>query len=336
MIKYISIGPVSFRIKSRQWLLIIFSFIVLLVLAIWASSLGSLGLSLKEVIDGILGLSDKRTIFIVRGLRLPRILSAILVGMAFSLSGMVFQTLLKNPLASPDIVGINTGASAAVVLIIISGLSSSFIPFVAFVASMLTALLVYFLSSRDIINPLKLILVGIGFNALFTALVNYLLVKGNIHDVNASYRWMVGSLYTSNWNDIKLLLLVFPLLFLIGIIQRQLRLLQVGSQTATSIGLAVRRYQLMALILASLSSAVAVSVAGPISFVALIVPRISRMLSKAIDIGSLILCANLGAIMVLVADIFVQNVLPEGLPVGTVIAGIGAPYFLYLLIRTKE
>ncbi len=327
---------IAFRADRRLLLLIVLSGVVLVMLVLFASTFGSSRLSVDQVARGIIGTADKSVLFIVRTVRLPRIAAAVLVGMALAVSGNLFQNILGNPLASPGIIGINSGASAAVVFVITAGLPSVLVPVASFAAAMGTATLIYLLAFRRGMSPLRLILVGIGINALFGAAVQFMLVRGDIHAVSQAYRWLVGSLYTADWKDIRNLLVLPLIIVAAGGLQRSIRTLQLGNDAAASVGLSVNRSHVLGITTACLSSSLAVSVAGPIGFVALIVPHMSRAISKRRSLGDLLLAANFGGILVLFADIAVQNWFPDGLPVGITIAVFGAPYFLYLLARFRE
>jgi len=273
--------------------------------------------------------------FIVNSLRFPRIIVAILAGMCFASSGLIFQSLINNPLVSPDIIGINSGAAVLAVAILAAGGNIAYLPYAAFLGALLTAALIYLLSWKRGISATRLVLVGIGINAVLGAIITYITIKYPIERVIAAARWQAGTLFGATWDDartlsIGLFLLLPPAFFL----TTRLRILQLGDETAITIGSKIERDRLALLAVASLLAALAVSVVGPLGFVALIVPQAARLLIGSITGGVLIFTALLGGFFLLGADLIAQRLFaPVMLPAGVITATFGGPYFLYLLAR---
>ena len=273
--------------------------------------------------------------FIVNSLRFPRIIVAILAGMCFASSGLIFQSLINNPLVSPDIIGINSGAAVLAVAILAAGGNIAYLPYAAFLGALLAAALIYLLSWKRGISATRLVLVGIGINAVLGAIITYITIKYPIERVIAAARWQAGTLFGATWDDartlsIGLLFLLPPAFFL----TTRLRILQLGDETAITIGSKIERDRLALLAVASLLAALAVSVVGPLGFVALIVPQAARLLLGSITGGVLIFTALLGGFFLLGADLIAQRLFaPVMLPAGVITATFGGPYFLYLLAR---
>ena len=329
-------GPVAFRVNLRVLALAAFAAVCVLVLVGLGLAVGSYTLPFREVIRALSGRAAGDAVFIVTQVRLPRVLAALSVGLALATAGAIFQGIVRNPLVSPDIVGINAGASVAAVFWIVSGLPLAPLPAIAFGGAVLAGAAVYALSWRGRLAPSRLVLVGIGMNAILNAGVTLLIVRGNSDDVNRAYQWMAGSLYARNWSDVWLLTFSLPVLVAASILlMRPLRMLQLGDATARNVGVPLEPVRLALLGVGCGFSALAVSVAGPIGFVALMVPHLARMLAGPITSGVFLVSGLLGSALLLGADLLAQHVLPVALPVGVVTSSLGAPYFLLLLYRSN-
>lgn len=336
--RYVETKRVAVRVNLHVIFLLAGALVAVSALAAVALTLGSFPLSVPEVIRAVTGIGTmpERGDFIVNTLRMPRVLSACLAGSALAMSGAIFQGLVRNPLASPDIIGINGGASVFVVFWIVYGFEPGFIPILAFAGAFAAAISVYLLSRRGKIDPTRLILVGIGINALATAGVTFLVVQGNIDDVSRAYQWMAGSLYASSWEDVRVLMLfLVAIVPVAGTLMRSLRVLQMGDLTARSVGLRVELTRTGLLALGCGLAAVAVAATGPIAFIALMTPHIARMIAGQMTAGVFLFSAALGSILLLLSDMVAQHLFPVSLPVGVLTAAIGAPYFLFLLYRAR-
>ncbi|MBP2018514.1 iron complex transport system permease protein [Symbiobacterium terraclitae] len=335
-LRLVQVGPVAFRIDLRMAARVAFATAALLALGAWGLTLGSFRLPLADVVRALLGSAPADAAFIVMGLRLPRVLAAMLVGPALAMSGAIFQGLLRNPLVSPDVIGINAGASVAAVWWIISHRPPVLLPVVAFAGALGAAAAVYLLTWRGHISGARLILVGIGAHALLTAGTTALIVRANVYEAATAYRWMTGSLAGSDWGDVATLAAALALLVPAGLVLMwPLRALQYGDQTARSLGLPLERTRLALMAVGCALSAVAVSVAGPVGFVAFMVPHLARMLAGPVGGGLFLFTGALGGLLLLGADLLGQHALPVSLPVGVITAALGAPYFLFLLYRTN-
>ena len=273
--------------------------------------------------------------FIINSLRFPRIVVAILAGMCFASSGLIFQSLINNPLVSPDIIGINSGAAVLAVGILAAGGNVGYLPWAAFVGALLTASLIYLLSWKRGVSATRLVLIGIGVNSLLGAGITFITVKYPIDRVIAAARWQAGTLFGASWGDVRTLsiglLVLLPLAFFLT---NRLKILQLGDEIAITVGSSIERDRLALLAVASLLAALAVSVVGPLGFVALIVPQAARLLVGSITGGVLIFTALLGGFFLLGADLIAQRLFaPVMLPAGVITATFGGPYFLYLLAR---
>jgi len=309
---------------------------LVLGLAVFAMTLGSFSIPFVDVIKSVFGHGSDDQEFIVRTLRLPRVICAMLIGAALAMAGAIFQGLVRNPLVSPDIIGIDTGASLVAVFWIVFGLSSSLLPLAAFIGAVTAASLVYILSWKGGISPNRLILVGIGVSAAISSGTTFITVRFPIEQVRPAIVWTMGSIYGSNWTDVKVLVgfLVVCIPFAV-VLMWLLRALQLGDDVARGLGMPVERTRLGLMLVGCALAAVTVAVAGPIGFVALMVPHMARMLGGALSASVMVLTAFLGALFLLAADTVAQHFLPVTLPVGVVTAAVGAPYFLFLLYRSN-
>lgn len=329
-------GPFALRINYRVLLLTLVAFAALLLLAAWAMSLGSFPLPLDGVARAVFGAGDQQQNFIVRTLRLPRVICAILIGAALALAGALFQGLVRNPLVSPDVIGIDRGATVFAVFWIVTGRSPETLPLAAFVGAALTAGLIYVLSWRGGVAPQRLILVGIGISAIMAAGTTYLTVRFPIEQVRAAIVWATGSVYGTTWASVRTLALTLAVLLPAALLLSwYLRPLSLGDDVARGLGLPVERARLALLFVGCGLAAAAVAVAGPIGFVALMVPHIARLLVGPLSGSMLLFTGVLGALFLLLADVIAQHFLPVALPVGVVTSAIGAPYFLFLLYRSN-
>lgn len=275
--------------------------------------------------------------FAVMTLRLPRLLAGLLAGFCFGMAGCVFQTLLRNPLASPNIIGVTSGSSAAAVYCIlilkIGGIGASA---AAVAAGLLITLLIYLLSQGGGFSGGKLILIGIGTQAVLNALINFMLLKAASHDVPSAMRWLSGSLNTIQMKDLPMLagamIICCPAVLVLG---RILNILELGEQSAITLGVAVNRTRIMLVFSAVLLLAFATATTGPIAFVAFLSGPIAK---KLVGIGfPYELPAGLcGAVLVLAADLIGQFAFTLKYPVGVITGIIGAPYLIFLLIRTNQ
>jgi iron complex transport system permease protein len=326
----------SARLNYRVVLFALLALVILLVLATWAMTLGSFKLPFDTVVRAVLGGGDAQQAFIVRTLRLPRVLSAILIGCALAISGAIFQGLVRNPLVSPDVIGIDSGATVFAVFWIATGRRYDLLPLAAFAGALVAAALVYLLAWKGGISANRLILVGIGVGAATAAGTTFLTIRFPIERVRSALFWTTGSVYGTTWPNVQVLALTLLVLIPAAMILTwALRALGLGDDMARGLGLPLERARLALIVVGCGLSAVTVAVAGPIGFVALMTPHIARILAGPLSGSVVLFTGMLGAIFLLGADTIAQHFLPVALPVGVVTSAIGAPYFLFLLYRSS-
>ena len=321
------------RRRRRRWALVT-GILALLVVAAFALSLmlGQTFYSPAEVWGVLTGQRVPGASFTVGELRLPRAATALFTGLCFGMGGVVFQTMLRNALASPDVIGINTGASAAAVIgIVVLGLGETTVSFLAMAAALAAALAIYLLAYRNGGSGARLILVGIGVAAMCQAVVSYVIARAAEYDLPAAMRWITG-----NWARalpvVGAVLVLGPVLLVLA---RRLEILRMGDDTAAALGLPVERSRLLLIVAAVGLLAFGTAAAGPIAFVSFLAGPIAvRILGP---VGSPVLPAGLvGALLVLVADYCAQYAFGTRLPVGVITGVLGAPYLIYLLVRSSR
>jgi iron complex transport system permease protein len=332
----LTIGRVSTIVEPRLLSVVFVLLVGVLGLLVLSLSVGDFPIALAEVVPAVFGYGTADADFIVRTLRLPRALTGALVGMAFGLSGAVFQRITRNVLASPDIIGITAGASAgAVFLIIVVGASSVAVTAGALAGGLVTATTIYLLAWRNGISGFRLVLIGIGFTAALTSVIQYLLTRAEIDDATRATVWLTGSLNGRGWDHVVPVALALAVLVPLTLSQgRGLRALQLGDDAARGLGVRADLTRSVLIVGAVLLAAVATASAGPIAFVALAAPPVAKQLCQTGGIA-LVPAMLVGACIVLAADLVAQHVL-GGLPVGVATALVGAPYLLFLLSRANR
>lgn len=316
---------------------------MVVVLAVLVAALVLVSLSIGEriyspldVLRVIFGQDVPGASFTVGRLRLPRTITGALVGVALGLAGTLFQTMLRNPLASPDIIGISYGSSAAAVTAIaLFGVGGPLVSAIAVGGGMLVAFAVYALSYRRGVLGSRLVLIGIAVGTMLVATINFVLTKASVYKAAEALRWLTGSLNTSFWDDatslcIALVILV-PLALAAG---RRLQILELGDDTSTALGVPADRTRLVILIVGVALVSMATAAAGPVAFVAFLAGPIASRITPGRSL--LVPAALVGAALVLAADFIGSNLLPITLPVGVVTGAVGAPYLLWLLARSNR
>jgi iron complex transport system permease protein len=289
------------------------------------------------VIRAILGEQISGASFAITTLRLPRMLTGLLVGLAFGMAGNTFQTMLRNPLASPDIIGVTSGSSVAAVLcILVLNISGNAVSITAVISGLFVAGLIYFLSKGGSFSGGRLILIGIGIQAMLNAVISYLLLLANQYDVPAALRWLSGSLNGMQMKDVPgLAIVVVSFGCAILLLGKQLKVLELGEQSAITLGIKTDRTRLCLVLCAVFLIAFATAVTGPIAFVAFLAgPIAGRLVGRGSSNG--IPSGLVGAILVLGADLIGQFAFDIRFPVGIITGIIGAPYLLFLLIRINR
>lgn len=321
------------RVRVRTGVLVVLGALLFSL----ALMVGNTFYSPSEVMDVVLGHDVPGASFTVGHLRLPRACLALLAGAAFGIAGVTFQTMLRNPLASPDIIGITAGASAAAVFaILVLSVSETVVSALAIVAGLATALTIYVLAYRDGVAGSRLILIGIGVAAMLDSVVAYLILRAAMWDLPTAMQWLTGSLNGATWSQVTLLLAAClvggPALLAQG---RNLGTMQLGDDTAAALGVPVERTRLVSIVAAVGLIAFATAATGPIAFVAFLSgPIAARIVGGSRSL--MVPAALVGAVLVLGADLLGQHAFGTRYPVGVITGVLGAPYLVYLLIRNQR
>lgn len=322
---------------ARPLAIVLLLSLACLTLTVYALGSGTLQLSATQVINALRGEGPTHLSVIVTQWRLPRVMMALLLGAALGLSGAIFQSLLRNPLGSPDVIGFNTGAYSGVLIAIVlfnGGVAS--VTSGALVGSLLTAGLVYLLSWRNGIETFRLIIVGIALRALLVAINTWMIVSASLESAMTAGLWSAGSLNGITWaKSLPALAVILLAMLLLATLLRRMRLLEMGDDTACALGVGIERSRLLLLLAGVMLTAAATAVAGPISFIALVAPQIARRLCA--NRNALLLTALTGALLLLAADLAAQQLfMPYQLPVGVLTVSLGGVYLIWLLIRESR
>jgi iron complex transport system permease protein len=331
-------GRVSFRVRPRVVVVGVLLAVAVVAAMTWTMTLGEIPVPFRDVVATSLGGGSGEHDFAVLTLRLPRTLAAAGVGVALGLSGALFQSLVRNPLVAPDIIGVMSGASLAAVVLIVVYRTPSVVPVGALLGALGATALLYVLTWCGGITGGRLVLVGIAVHALLTALTTLVLVRFPVEQVSSAVVWVTGTLYGTDWQQVRWLAAGLLVLVPAGLaLMPPLRVLELGTDVGAVLGARPQLTQAALLLVAASLAAVGVAVAGPVGFVALVVPHIARLLLGPLTGGVLVVAGLLGALLVLLSDMVAQHLFsPVSLPVGVVTAAVGAPYFLFLLLRTNR
>lgn len=306
---------------------------VLLVVGIAALTTGDYPLSPTAAIATVFGHGDPAGEFIIHTLRLPRLLTAVLVGAALGISGAILQSLSRNPLASPDIVGFTTGsATGGIFAVVVMGGSMAEIAAGAVLGGLLTSVLVYALAFRAGAHGFRVILIGIGVGSMLLSVNSYLISRASLTDAMAASAWLVGGLNGRGWEQAVTgavaLAVAAPLLVAYG---RRLAVLEMGDDAATALGVDGERSRLVLVAISVGLAAAATAAAGPVAFVALIAPQLARRLVRAAS-PVFVSAAVMGAVLLAAGDLAIQRIFsPAQLPVGIATAALGGLYLVWLL-----
>ncbi|MFS0878960.1 iron ABC transporter permease [Bacillus sp. 7586-K] len=334
-------GSISFQIGKRPIIVIFLLSIMSLLLFVLSLAVGSSFIHPFQVMKELVGFSSGEYDFILHTLRLPRVLLAFMVGAALGVAGLILQAVIRNPLASPDIIGITSGASVGAILFIVylmGSVSISFLPFAAIAGATIVSAIIYLLSWKKGVTPIRLVLIGIGVSAAMKAIVMMMIVVSETTIATKSYLWLTGSLYGANWQDVSAMLpwlvIFIPSAFFLG---RLVNVKELGDDVATGLGVKVQQQRLILLFISVALAGAAAAFAGGIEFVGLIAPHIGRMLVGRSFASLVPISALLGGMIVIIADMVARTAfLPLDIPAGVFTAGIGAPFFIYLLYRNRN
>jgi iron complex transport system permease protein len=331
-------GDLSVRLDLRALLVCLLLAAAALAAAVVLVGTGDFPISFADVVRTLFGGGEPGQEFIVRELRLPRVLVGLLVGAALGLAGAVFQAISRNPLGSPDVLGVSHGSAvgALVVIVLFKG-GSETVALGAVAGGLATGAAIYLLAWQRGVAGYRLVLVGIGAAAILTGVINYLLTKADLVDAARATLWITGSLggrdWTHVWPLVAVCAVLVPLVLACG---RPLRMMEMGDDTAYALGVPVERVRLVALLAAVLLTAAATAAAGPVAFVALTAPQLARRLTRAPG-PNLAPAALMGATLLIVADWAAQRAFgADQVPVGVVTGVLGGVYLLWLLAAERR
>lgn len=344
-------GRLAVLVHRRTAVVTTLLLLAVVAVAVLSTALGTRLLPVSDVLNGLFGTADRTINLTVRQFRLPRTAVAVLVGMALGVSGALTQAITRNPLASPDVLGVVNGASVGAVAVIITagsvgagyggaaaGLSSVGVPLGAVAGALISAALVLTIASRRIgalPGTQRVVLVGIILNAVFLGLVQWALTVGDVDQATKAAVWLTGSLHGRGWEHVTAVGLTLAVLLPLALLMRlPLEAVALGEDVATSLGVPVRRLRLGLFTLAFALAGTAVAAAGAISFIALLAPPLARRMTGRT--APLLPSALTGAVLLLTADVLARHLIPDHeLPAGAVTALVGAPVLLVLLLRGR-
>lgn len=315
---------------------IIISLLILLATVLVSLKLGSVNITFNELISGLFSGQKDGNIGIIRDLRMPRVIIAVLVGANLAIAGVLLQAVIRNPLADPYITGISSGACVVTVFFMVFIPSvTSLRPVFGFFGGLVCCVIIYFMAYKNGLSPIRIVLAGAACNALLGGFSSMITVSAGLGSGNIQ-KWMMGSLATVNWSNVHILL-IYSVIGIIAalVLSKVCNILALGSKNAKSLGFNSDLYMIIATAVAVFLASISTSIAGVISFVGLVVPHVCRIIIGS-DHKYLIPCSGIvGGFLVLFADTVGRMVMrPNEIPVGVVTAIFGAPFFLYLLRRS--
>ncbi|WP_405020641.1 iron chelate uptake ABC transporter family permease subunit [Kitasatospora sp. NBC_00070] len=328
-------GGRSVRLHPRAAAVAGLLVLVLLGLTVWTLTMGDFPLPVPDVLNVLTGGGSRAERYIVLESRLPRLLTALLVGAALGLAGALFQALARNPLGSPDVIGFTVGsATGALVVILLIGGGAATVASGAVAGGLVTSVLVYLLARKGGSQGYRLVLVGIGISSLLASANAYLIARASFGDAQSAAVWLTGSLNARGWEQAGpmavALALLLPAALLLG---RPLRMLEMGEDSAAALGVRTERVRVWVLLVGVGLTAAATAAAGPIPFVALVAPQAVRRLTRTTG-PNLLGSALLGAALLAASDIAAQRLLaPTQLPVGVFTGMLGGCYLIWLIAR---
>ncbi|WP_018349727.1 FecCD family ABC transporter permease [Longispora albida] len=338
-------GPVGGVLRPRLAMVVLGALALAAAALAGSVSLGQFTIPFADVLAALTGTGSEDAALIVLELRLPRALTGLLVGCAFGLAGALFQAVTRNPLASPDLIGVSAGASAGgVAAILIGGVTAAgagsyeAVPIGALAGALAASAVIYVMAWRGgTITGYRFVLVGLGVHGVLGALTSWLLARADIDQASRAMVWLTGSLngrgFEHSWWAGIALAVVVPVVLALS---RPYQLLQYGEDTALGLGVPVHRARMILLLAGVVLAAIATAAAGPVSFVALAAPQIAKRLAGTASVP-LLASGCVGAALLLGADLAARLVFePIELPVGVVTGAVGAPYLMWLLLRANR
>ncbi|CEQ22718.1 iron compound ABC transporter permease FhuG [[Clostridium] sordellii] len=318
---------------NKKYLTIGISLILLIVLLVLLTTVGSVNLSFGEIISALINDDNKMVTTIVYKMRLPRNILAVLVGANLAVSGILLQSVMKNPLADPGITGVSTGASvAAIIILLVAPQFTSILPIAAFIGGAIACMLVFLMAYKNGLKPGRIVLAGVAINTILGGVISYLSTMYSDR-IQSAMLWLNGSLATKTWADVEMLFAYSIVGLIVSLLLiRSANVLQLGDDAATNLGFNVNLTRLLISVVAVFLAATSTAVVGVISFVGLIVPHISRMLMGSDHKFTIPFSIILGSMVLLVADTLGRTIGGAvEIPVGVIMSIVGGPFFLYLL-----
>ncbi|MFE0178933.1 FecCD family ABC transporter permease [Streptomyces sp. NPDC059002] len=331
-------GGLSVRIDVRTTVVVTLLVVAALAASVVLIGTGDFEIPAADVVRTLLGNGDTGQEFIINDLRLPRVLVGLLVGAALGLGGALFQSIARNPLGSPDVLGLGQGSTAgALTMIVLFQGDAVAVAGGALVGGLVTGLVIYLLAWKRGVHGYRLVLVGIGVSAFMTAINGYLLTKADFVDAARAVVWMTGSLNGRDWDQVWPLLVLCAVLVPVALVYgRPLRMLEMGDDVANALGVRVERTRFVLLVASVLLVAAATAAAGPVAFVALTAPQLARRLTRSPG-PNLMPAMFMGATLLIVADWASQRAFgADQLPVGVVTGVLGGVYLLWLLVTQRK
>lgn len=339
-------GKFSFLLDKRATKVFIIMALAAVLVFIVSTGIGDMKISPLSVLQVFFGGGTEMEQLVVTSFRLPRIIVALMVGISLAVAGGILQGIIRNPLASPDILGITGGAAAAVVgfLAFFSDdnnaltVSIEWMTLAAFAGAGIIAVLVYFLAWKNGVSPIRLVLIGIGISALMQAFTTLLMILGPIYRASQVNIWITGTVHGSTWANVSILVPWTVVLVIVALVMaRKMNVQELGDEIATGVGGHVQRQRFYLLMISTALIGGSVAFAGGIGFVGLMAPHMARRLVGS-SFGALLpVSALIGGILVMLADLIGRTLFsPLEIPAGVFTAGIGAPYFIYLLFKTRN
>ncbi|MEV7891342.1 FecCD family ABC transporter permease [Streptomyces sp. NPDC002817] len=326
------------RTRTRVLVLATSGLVALSVLLTVSLTTGEMRIPAVTALRALVGVGDAGDVLVVQQFRTPRSMAAIVGGAGLGVAGCVLQRLFRNPLASPDVMGVTGGASLGAVALIAAGASQTLVPLGALAGGLLSALLLGVFAWGSGLAVTRLVLTGLAVQAGLAAAVNLMIVRFPAELAGSALQWTTGSVYGRTWTEVwgagGAMVLALAAAF---VLHRRLAVLDLGDDSAGALGLNTSTARLQLLVLAVVLASFAAALAGPVTFVALAVPHIVRFVTGPPTAVSLALAGLTGAVLLLASDLVVQHLLPiEGLPVGAVTATLGAPWLLVLMFRQSS
>ncbi|MCP2252850.1 iron complex transport system permease protein [Prauserella aidingensis] len=326
-------GGLSLRLAPRTLTVAVVVAVLLAAVMIVTLTAGEYSLTLGQVLASLAGRGDETGDFVVYTLMLPRLLVAVLVGAMLAVSGGILQTVTRNSLGSPDVIGFTSAAATgALVVITVLGGTMLQVSLGALVGGIVAALLIYVLAYHRGVSGLRFVLMGIGINALAVAANSFLITRASLHDALTAQAWLVGSVNSRGWEHVVAAAVTLAVLLPVALSRtRSLSMMELGDDTASALGVRTGRDRTVLIGVSVLLAAFAVAAAGPITFVALAAPQLTRRLTRASAPG-LVTTALVGALLLATGDLLVQQLFPAAqLPVGTATGCVGGLYLIWLL-----